>query len=193
MSLQDSIKKMLFEDPDPVKIKRGILFIILKTLLKPVGSFGSHSEKKLSLALYNYTRKFFKYPAKAVFTSLFAPVELVHGFGCRPFSLEIFAAVAASMGIAPDLLAETEKNWLSTDFCSFHRAHIAVAKIGLLPRPGFLLATSHTCDGTMKSFSETASAVGSPLIFLDTPYTRSSESIAYLAVQIKDAVKKMPL
>ena len=95
MSLQDSIKKMLFEDPDPVKIKRGILFIILKTLLKPAGMFGTRSEKKLSLTLYNYTRKFFKYPGKAVFTSLFAPVELVHGFGCRPFSHEIFAAVAA--------------------------------------------------------------------------------------------------
>jgi benzoyl-CoA reductase/2-hydroxyglutaryl-CoA dehydratase subunit BcrC/BadD/HgdB len=191
MSLLDSMKKILFEDPDPVKIKRGMVFIILKTLLKPAGMFGSHSKKKLSLTLFNYARKFFKYPEKAVFTSLFAPVELVHGFGCLPFSLEIFAALAASMGIAPDLLAETEKAWLSTDFCSFHRAHMAVARIGLLPRPCFLLATSHTCDGTMKSFSDTASVLGSPLIFLDTPYNKSPEAVVYLTGQIKDAVKKI--
>jgi benzoyl-CoA reductase/2-hydroxyglutaryl-CoA dehydratase subunit BcrC/BadD/HgdB len=191
MDLQSSIKKMLLENPDPSKIGRGISFLLLKTLFRPVKSFGSKSEKKMALKLYNYVRKIFKHPDRAVFTSLFAPVELLHGFGYRPFSLEIFAAVAASMGIASDLLSETEKNWLSTDFCSFHRAHMAVARMGLLPRPRFLLATSHTCDGTMKSFSETSSVMGSPLIFLDTPYTLSSDSIAYLAGQIEEAAEEI--
>lgn len=187
MSLQSRVKRMLFDEPDPKKIMRGIGFILLKTALTPARKFDLRAAKRFSLVLYNHARRFFKYPKKAVFTSLFAPVELVHAFDLCPFSLEMLAGVAASMDLAPELLAGTEKEWLSTDFCSFHRAYIEIARIGLLPAPVFVLATAHTCDGTYKSFSEVSALMSSPFIFLDTPYHSDRVAIDYLAEQLKNA------
>jgi hypothetical protein len=191
MSLQSRVKKMLFEEPDPKKIMRGIGFFLLKTALTPARNFDLRSEKRLSLVLYNHARRFFKYPRKAVFTSLFAPVELVHAFGLCPFSLEMLAGVAASMDLAPELLAGTEREWISTDFCSFHRAYIEIARIGLLPVPSFVFATAHTCDGTYKSFSEVSSLMSRPFIFLDTPYHTDRAAIDYLAKQLKNVADQI--
>lgn len=191
MSLQTSIEKMLLENPQPVKIKRGIVLVLLKTLLSPRSRFNAHSEKKLNITLYNYVRKIFKSPDRAVYSSLFAPVELVHAFHLYPFSLEIFSAIAASMKLAPKLLAGTEKRWISTDFCSFHRAYMEIARIGLLPRPAFLLATSHTCDGTYKSFSDVSELLSRPFLFLNTPYYNDGISVNYLTRQIEQAARNI--
>ncbi len=148
MSLEKRVKQMLFANPDPGKIKKGISLVLLKTFLTPAGgfrtsAFGSHSEKKLSLTLYNHARRIFKFPHSSVFISLFAPIELVHAFNLLPFSLEMLSAVSASMSLAPDLLTRAEKEWLSSDFCSFHRTYIELARTGLLPKPLFCMATSH--------------------------------------------------
>jgi len=191
MSLQSRVKHMLLNEPDPKKIMRGIEFILLKTALTPAGKFDLRAAKRFSLVLYNHARRFFKYPRKAVFTSLFAPVELIHAFDLNPFSLEVLAGVAASMNLAPELLAGTEKEWLSTDFCSFHRAYIEIARIGLLPAPAFALATAHTCDGTYKSFSEVSSLMSCPLIFLDTPYNSDRAAVDYLSGQLKKAAEQI--
>jgi len=191
MSLQSRVKKMLFEEPDPKKIMRGIGFFLLKTALTPARKYDLRAEKKLSLVLYNHARRFFKYPQKAVFTSLFTPVELMHAFGLCPFSLEMLAGVAASMDLAPELLAGTERAWISTDFCSFHRAYIEIARIGLLPAPSFVFATAHTCDGTYKSFSEVSTLMSRPFIFLDTPYYADRAAIDYLAKQLRDAAEQI--
>jgi len=191
MSLEKNVQRMLLENPDPAKIGRGLIFVLLKTLLTPASFFRTKSEKRLNLVLYDYARRFFRNPERAVFTSLFAPIELVHAFNLLPFSLEIFAAVAAIMNLAPELLARAEKQWLSTDFCSFHRVYMQLATGGLLPKPAFLLATSHTCDGTFKSFFQVSDHLSSPFVFLNTPYHRDREGVRYLARQIKEAVKRI--
>jgi benzoyl-CoA reductase/2-hydroxyglutaryl-CoA dehydratase subunit BcrC/BadD/HgdB len=187
MALKDSVKNMLLTNPHPKKIRRGAAFTIVQTWFTPKSRFRSGSEKRLVLHGYNHVRKFFQGGKRAVFTSLFAPTELVYAFGCLPFSLEVIAAAAASMDLAPELLAETEKNYLSTDLCSFHRAYMGLSRFGLLPRPAFMLATSQTCDGTFKSFDDVSSLFESPLLFLNTPYHCTKESVAYLAQQLEAA------
>ncbi len=187
MGLEEKAKDILLHRPDPKKISRGALMTVLQTLLQPAKRFGTRSEKRFSTAAYNHGRRFFK-GDRPVFTSLFTPVEIIYAFGLLPFPLEPLGALAASFGIAPQLLEETEKWWLSPDFCSFHRAFLGACTCGLLPQPSFLIATSNACDGTMKSFSHVAHLVSRPLIFIDIPYRSEEEDVEYAASQIRDAV-----
>jgi benzoyl-CoA reductase/2-hydroxyglutaryl-CoA dehydratase subunit BcrC/BadD/HgdB len=190
MGLKEKAKSILLNNPDPKKISRGARITMLQTLFQPVRSFGSRSEKKLSLISYKYGGDFFK-GGRSVFTSLFTPVEIVHSFDLLPFPLEPLGALASSFDIATDLLDETEKRWISTDFCSFHRAFLGACSFGLLPEPVFLMSTSHACDGTMKSFSQVAGIVSRPLLFIDVPYNRDREAVRYTAVQIQESVSKI--
>jgi len=193
MGFQGSIKKILLENPDPGKIKKAAALTSFAAIFAPKNNFYSKSEKKLAILGFNHVRKFFKNDGKAVFTSLFSPIELVYAFGLVPFSLEILAGAASYFGIATELLNRTEKEWITTDFCSFHRCYMGIAYIGLFPVPKFLLATSHTCDGTFKSFSEVGHYLSRPLFLIDTPYTLSEESIRYVSHQIKEIVEKIEL
>jgi benzoyl-CoA reductase/2-hydroxyglutaryl-CoA dehydratase subunit BcrC/BadD/HgdB len=184
MGLKDQFLKILTQRPDIKKIRRGISLSLLQTILTPKRGFPLRADKRYSLILYNHVRKFFRSNGGVVYTSLFAPTELIYGFGLIPFSLEMFAGIAAVIGIAPAFLQRSDSLWMSTDLCSFHRAYMGLADAGLLPQPLFLLATSHTCDGTFKSFSMVSRSYGKPLLFLDTPYGDTDDAVRYLAEQL---------
>jgi benzoyl-CoA reductase/2-hydroxyglutaryl-CoA dehydratase subunit BcrC/BadD/HgdB len=192
MSLQESAqaraREMLLKNPNPRAISRGALLTLLKAVVTPAGRFPSKSQKRLFVAAYNHGRRFFAGGGRAVFTSLFSPVELIHAFDMIPFPVEPLGALAASFGIAPDLLSAADQAWLSPDYCTFHRAFVGAARLGLLPEPRFLFAVSHVCDGTMKSFSEVNERLDRPFIFINTPFGRDEASSAYLAGQIESAV-----
>lgn len=190
VGLKEKAKSILLKRPDPKKISRAARITMLQTLFQPVRMFGTRSEKKFSLVSYKYGGDFFK-GGRSVFTSLFTPVEIVHSFGLLPFPLEPLGALAASFDIATNLLDETEKRWVSTDFCSFHRAFLGACSYGFLPEPLFLMATSHACDGTMKSFSQAANIVSKPLLFIDVPYNHDSEALRYTSVQIRESVSQI--
>jgi len=59
MGLKDHFLKILTEDPDPVKIRRGISISLLKTALTPKSGFPLRADKRFSLFLYNHARIFF--------------------------------------------------------------------------------------------------------------------------------------
>ena len=183
--------KILVESPDIRKIRRGILLALLKMLLTPKSGFSLDSDKRYSIILYNHARKFFRGDGRGVFTSLFAPTELIYGFGLVPFCLEMFAGLAAGIGIAPVFLQRSDNLWMSTDLCSFHRAYMGIADAGLLPEPLFLLATSHTCDGTFKSFSMVSRCYSKPLLLLNTPYEDTDAAVRYMAEQLVRAKERI--
>ncbi len=185
MGLQENLKRILLENPSVKKIARGTLLTMLQTALTSGNRYSSISQKKLRLHSFGHAWRFFRNSGRSVFTSLFAPVELVFAHDLLPFPLESFSGFAAASGIVPDLLTETEKRWLSTDFCAFHRTFIGITHYGLLPNPKFLLATSHVCDGVLKSFSEVSRLYSSPLLFINTPYRKSREALKYLSGQLK--------
>jgi benzoyl-CoA reductase/2-hydroxyglutaryl-CoA dehydratase subunit BcrC/BadD/HgdB len=185
MGLQENIKRILLQSPSAKKIARGSLLTMLQSAFIPGNRYSSRAQKKLSYHGYNHAWRFFRNSGRSVFTSLFAPVELVFAHDLLPFPLESFSGFAAAFGIAPDLLNETEKRWLSTDFCAFHRTFIGITHYGLLPNPKFLFATSHVCDGVLKSFSEVGRLYSSPLLFINTPYGKSKEALKYLSGQLK--------
>ena len=159
MGVKENFLALLERDPNLKRIKRGISLALLKAFLTPKKSYPLAADKRYTLFLYDHARRFFG-GKNGVLTSLFAPTELVYAFGLVPFSLEMFAGLAAVIGIAPAMLGRSESLWISTDLCSFHRAYMGLADAGLIPTPRFLLATSFTCDGTFKSFSAVSHGLG---------------------------------
>jgi benzoyl-CoA reductase/2-hydroxyglutaryl-CoA dehydratase subunit BcrC/BadD/HgdB len=185
MSGGERTKNLLLGRPSPRTVSLGSLLTMAGTALMPAGRYPTRSQKKLALAGYYHGWKFFGAPRRAVFTSLFSPIELVYAFGLRPFPVEPFGALAASFSMAPEVLARAEQRWVTSDYCTFHRAFIGTAHLGLLPSPRFLLATSHVCDGTFKSFSEVNELYGKPFFFINTPFTRDEDALRYLTGQIR--------
>ncbi len=188
MSLKNQARSILLRNPKPGKISRGALITYLQAAVTPASRFSTRSEKKLSLVGYRHAMKFFRERGeggKQVFTSLFAPIELVYALDLLPFPLEAMSGAAASFDIADRLLQKTDEEWHSADICSFHRTFIGISRFGLLPSPRFLLATSHCCDGTMKSFSEVAGYFSKPLFFIHTPQRSDRGGVSYLADQIR--------
>jgi benzoyl-CoA reductase/2-hydroxyglutaryl-CoA dehydratase subunit BcrC/BadD/HgdB len=185
MKFQRKIKEVLLHRPSPKLIERGAGITMLQKALTPAGKFASRSQKKLAVHGYNHGRRFFRDSGKSVFTNLFSPIEIIYAHRLYPFMLEALGGVAASFDLAGDFLATTEKNWLTTDFCSVHRVFMGVASHGLLPKPRLLMSTSHACDGNLKSFSEIGKFYKRPHLFINVPYTKGRESVAYLAAQLR--------
>ncbi len=185
MGFQERIRKILLDNPSPEKIAQGALLAMLQKSCTPVSYFHSKAHKKLSVLGFSHAWKFFRGSGKAVFTSLFAPIEIVYAHHLYPFMLEALSGVAARFELASDFLTEMERRWYTTDFCSVHRIFISVARHHLLPNPQFLMSTSNACDGNLKSFSEVGKYYSRPHLYINVPYNRDRESIHYLTEQLK--------
>lgn len=137
---------------------------------------------------------------KAIWTTAFFPTELVYAFDFMPLPIEVVAAVIASMGLAPQMLNQADREWYSHDLCSFHRCAYGCARLGYLPRPRAMLSSSAICDGGPKLFRNLehleqegmAASTSAPAHFLlDVPVLTGTDdltsAVAYVADQLKEA------
>jgi benzoyl-CoA reductase/2-hydroxyglutaryl-CoA dehydratase subunit BcrC/BadD/HgdB len=114
--------------------------------------------QKISLSFYlDLLHRAYRKKQPVVWTNVYTPPELIWALGGIPFMPEIFAAVAASLGLAPFFLKKAGEAWYSTDLCSFHRGALGMMHSRLVPPPDLVLATSQLCAGAVK-FLEAASA-----------------------------------
>lgn len=127
-----------------------------------------------------------------IYTTAFVPTELVYGLGAVPFLPEVAAGYAAAFGFAYDALGAAEAMWYSADLCSFHRAGVGAGKLGVLPRPSAVIATSHLCDGGKKSLHRMSKDAGCPFYLLDVPYDRSERGQKRLRDQVEHIAFDLP-
>ncbi|HHV62571.1 MAG TPA: 2-hydroxyacyl-CoA dehydratase [Firmicutes bacterium] len=121
-----------------------------------------------------------------VWTSAFAPTELIYALDLVPFSPEIASAAIASIDLSGRMLNIAEEHWYARDSCSFHRCAMGAALQGYLPRPDALIATSHLCDGAPKLFDNLAQTFGAGFYLLDTPWMASGgDAVTYYAGQLE--------
>jgi benzoyl-CoA reductase/2-hydroxyglutaryl-CoA dehydratase subunit BcrC/BadD/HgdB len=158
--------------------------------------------QKISLSFYlDLLHRAYRKKQPVVWTNVYTPPELIWALGGIPFMPEIFAAVAASLGLAPFFLKKAGEAWYSTDLCSFHRGALGMMHSRLVPPPDLVLATSQLCDGAVK-FLEAASAFYQcPFYLLHIPYPVTSpakaqtwlaEELTALARDLKPLLLVMP-
>jgi benzoyl-CoA reductase/2-hydroxyglutaryl-CoA dehydratase subunit BcrC/BadD/HgdB len=127
-------------------------------------------------------------PGKSVWTSIFAPTEILLAFGLAPLCLEGLSALSASRGIADDFLGQHGSHFVPNTMCNFHRLSIDIGTSGLLFKPLFVMASSVLCDGNVKTFNHLAEETGAPFFFLDVPQDDDRTGVGYLVSQLKELI-----
>jgi len=119
-----------------------------------------------------------------VWTNLFVPSELMWGLGLVPFYPEMWAGVAASLGLSQLGVEGSEALGYPVDLCTFNRAAAGLRNAGLYPRADAYVTTSNLCDVTGQMLAGFAHAEGRPFVLLDVPQSEDEEATTYLAAQL---------
>lgn len=120
-----------------------------------------------------------------IFTSAFVPTEIVYGLGAVPYLPEMWSGFAAAFGVSERGIDESEAKGYSQDLCSFHRCHLGLEKLGLLPRPSAIIVSSHLCDGGRRSLYAHSVSIGCPFYVIDVPYALTDSSVRWLSLQVE--------
>lgn len=129
------------------------LFRFLNLYIKITGKSIDKRSSEAFRALSNYVIELFIMHTKkgSIWTTLFVPSEIIFAMKLYPFSLEIAAALNTKFGRASYALAEADLAAIPTDVCSFHRAALGNAFMGVYPPPMFLAGTTTICDSNLKT------------------------------------------
>ncbi|MEE9200960.1 MAG: 2-hydroxyacyl-CoA dehydratase family protein [Candidatus Brocadiales bacterium] len=138
---------------------------------------------------YKYFYQLYSNEDRVIWTSLFAPSEIIFGLGLLPFSLEVGAALFACGGQSARGLMEADSEGVPVDVCSFHKSALGFAYKGYLPRPIAHAATSSICDSNLKMIRICETITGKKTSVLDVPYELNDQSVQYLTRQLRNLVK----
>ncbi|MBI5529369.1 MAG: 2-hydroxyacyl-CoA dehydratase [Deltaproteobacteria bacterium] len=114
-----------------------------------------------------------------------APFDLLSSMGVTSCFVEFVGAMLASMNAVGPALSEAENLGYSTDMCSYHRAINGAAATGLMPEPGFLIATTCPCSGGLSTVESLAKKFKKDLFVIHVPNGNDGRSAEYLASQFR--------
>lgn len=126
-----------------------------------------------------------------IMTTAFVPTEVVYGLGAIPYLPEIWSGFAAALRTSEMGIDESESLGYSQDLCSFHRCHLGLDKMNLLPRPSAIIVSSQLCDGGRRSLYAHALSARCPFYVLDVPYEATDYGLKYLSQQVKDICEQL--
>jgi len=177
----------------PLVLRSGLTYswLRLATRLRP-GRFPLRTTQRMATFGLGLTgRAYARGGRNCVWANTFAPTELLYALGLTPFSPEIGAATAASLGLHDWLLQTADSHWYATDGCSFHRCAAGGDLLGLTPVPRALVCTAHVCDGVGKLCADVAERHNRPLYLIDTPSDRGPDAERYLAGRLRDLTERL--
>lgn len=131
-----------------------------------------------------------------IFTSAFVPTEIVYGLRAVPYLPEMWSGFAAALGVSERGIDESEARGYSQDLCSFHRCHLGLEQLSLLPRPSAIIVSSHLCDGGRRSLYAHSVSTGCPFYVIDVPYVMTDSSVRWVSGQVEriceDILRRVP-
>lgn len=201
----NNIKELIahkLQDKGKKYFTRPSFYFLLKTLVAFWRPQKDRWPQKISLSFYlNLLQRAYGKKQPVVWTNVYTPPELIWALGGIPFMPEIFAAVAASLGLAPFFLKKAEEAWYSSDLCSFYRGALGMMHSHFVPAPDLILATGQLCDGAIKFLEAAGAFYRCPFYLLHIPYPVTSptkaqtwlaEEMAALARNLKPLLAATP-
>ncbi len=122
--------------------------------------------------------------------NVFTPPELVFGLGYIPFWLDGAGGTSGWIELT-DVFERADAILPSRDMCTFLRAAIGAADMGLFPQPGAVVCTSHLCEGAPKIARMAARRQGVEFHLLDIPAEMSEEAVGYVAGQLELVARRL--
>lgn len=143
--------------------------MVVKLANNPVYRLPTQAQRISMNYMLKSTRDAFLHKKPVIWTNLLFPSELLHGLDVINFYPEFAAVIAAQTGLSAGFLQAADAAGFSQDLCSFHRAIIGGALQDYLPKPDFIVSSSHPCDSAPLSFSFLASHYDVPCCAIDVP------------------------
>ena len=131
----------------------------------------------------------FKRPSNTVLINLFYPCELFTALDLTPLFPEAVSGYVANTACSSVFADYAEDHLVPDSLCSYHTVMIGMVESGIYPKPLAVANTSSPCDATRLSYRRVADFYGIPQNVIDIPNTRGDEAIAYVADQLRDAVR----
>lgn len=125
------------------------------------------------------------HPDQAVMVSLFTPCEMLQVLGLHPYSCEGLGCFLSGAWAEKMFLEYAESEGLPETFCSYHKAFIGAAELGLMPKPRFVVNTTLACDANLLTFRRMAEFFQVPQMVLDIPYDQDEDAVRYVADQLR--------
>lgn len=158
-------------------------------------------QARLMRDYYKYFSKYAKGKApesKVAWVTAFAPIEILEALGIIYYYPESYAAVIAASEKEQEFLAESDRQFLSRDCCSYSCCiegciELENAPRGVPPKPDVLIATNNQCNTLPGWWNILAERYNIPLIILDYPGGDVPRDIAceYVTNQHKEFIFKM--
>lgn len=137
-------------------------------------------EYALDLVKHNYMGK-----NKVVITNILMPSELFFALNLFPLLPEVASAFISSLGFADKTLFDSEEIIYSKDLCSVHRNVIGLTRDRILPKPDFIISTSHPCHSALHSFFLISHFFGGEYFPIDVPL-KNDNSTNYTAKKFEN-------
>ena len=154
--------------------------------------------------LKDYYKYFSKYAKgepplqKVAWVTAFTPVEILEALGVAYYYPESYAAVIAASEKEQEMFAESEKDHLSRDCCSYSCCFNGCLSTeegprGVPPKPDVLIATNNQCNTLPNWWNILAERYNVPLIVLDYPgeNTDREAAMVYVTSQHKKLISAM--
>lgn len=125
-------------------------------------------------------------PENAAMVSIFVPGELLWAAGLTPYSAEALSCFMAGTKCEQAFLKKTEEEGFPETMCSYHRVFLGAALTKLLPKPRCMVYTNLACDGNMMTFPYLKQEQQLPGFFIEVPYEKNQDSVAYVAGQLRE-------
>lgn len=126
------------------------------------------------------------HPDHAVIVSLFTPCEMLQILGLHPYSCEGLGGFLSGACAEHSFIEYADSEGLPETFCSYHKAFIGAAELGLMPKPRFIINTTLACDANTLTFRRLAEHFDVPQFVLDIPYEQSETSVRDVADQLRN-------
>lgn len=152
----------------------------------------------------DYYKDFSKYAKgkkpehKVAWVTAFTPVEILETLGIAYYYPESYAAVIAASEKEQDLLAISERRFLSRDCCSYSCCYNGCLDMeegprGIPPKPDVLIATNNQCNTLPNWWNILAERYSVPLIVIDYPGENIDQETAFTYVnqQHKELISSM--
>jgi len=122
--------------------------------------------------------------------SIVVPTEILYAMDIVPMGLEFAAMLLPSvLNKTEEALSVAKGYGLLPEVCSAHRCVAAIAILGWLPRPDFVIWSNMVCDNTVKGGDIVVDRYKSVPHFIDVPYRYNERTTQYLTQELEDMVK----
>lgn len=126
-----------------------------------------------------------EHPETGIVTSIFFPNEIFIAMGLHPVSAEAISDFVSGTQAESGVIAEAHARGIPETYCSYHKVLLGGGLSGAIGRMPMVASCSVACDANNLTFKTLARHWGVPHAYVDVPYDQATDSIAYVADQLR--------